>query len=129
MLCKSTTGADLRADALSWPTFNDLPLTHIKAQVKRMKIILKLSTGKEIELTAEELKELFDQRRYFLSPWPAQPYPFQPTPYTPEYDKWKPPYIVTCLAQRVADQHEERKTENVEAWAENLSNSVSGLSD
>jgi hypothetical protein len=86
-----------------------------------MEIILKLSTGKEIELTAEELKELFEHRQYFISPWPVQPYPFQPTPYTiPD---------VTCLAQRVADQHEERKTENVAAWAENLSNSVAGLSD
>lgn len=48
-----------------------------------MKIILKLSTGKEIELTPEDLKELFEQKQYFVSPWgPAQPYPFQPTHYT-----------------------------------------------
>lgn len=93
-----------------------------------MKIILKLSTGKEIELTAEELKELFEQKQAHVSPWPVQPIIYIPDP---QYSKWFPPYEVTCsgIAEKVANQHEERKTENVDAWAENLSNSVAGLSD
>ena len=96
-----------------------------------MKFTVKFSTGKEIELTTEELRELFDQTQIHVSPWPVQPYQFQPTLCTSEYDKWDLPYIVSCqsIAQRVADQYERRKAESVEIWAENLSNSVAGLSD
>lgn len=42
-----------------------------------MKFIVKLSSGKEIELTADELRELM-----FINPYPYVPYPYtQPAPY------------------------------------------------
>lgn len=58
-----------------------------------MKFIVKLSSGKEIELTADELRELM-----FINPYPYVPYPYtQPVPYvSPRWVYPASPYYYTA---------------------------------
>ena len=47
-----------------------------------MEIIIKLSTGKEIKLTPEELRELYGAVNNIPLPWPNYP-PYPNYPYAP----------------------------------------------